>query len=121
MRYLLLITVVIVSLQSCERDNPKHHVKEMVGTYSGTWMFVRNNGRTYENGELEVYQGSNKKTIYVGPEMTEFELNENLDPILVGNSFRLSFPDGNTNRIVFERFWDSPYKDEFTGSKVSDN
>lgn len=51
--------------------------------------------------------------------MAEFELSENLDPILIGNSFRLSFPDGNTNRIVFERYWDSPYKDEFTGTKIN--
>jgi hypothetical protein len=121
MRYIMLMSALIVALPGCERDNPKHLVKEMVGTYSGTWMFVRNNGNTYENGELEVYQGSSKKTIYVGPEMTEFELSENLDPIILGNSFRLSFPDGNTNKIMFERYWDSPYKDEFIGTKATSN
>lgn len=119
---LTILTIALLGIAiGCNKDSPKHHVKEMIGTYEGTWTFTRNNGVTSEAGSIDVQQGSTKHTIYVGPEMVEFEMNEDLAPIMVGNQYRLSFPDGNTNVIRFERFWDEPYKDEFNGVKQKEN
>jgi len=120
MRNCISIFVCFVVLCSCQRDNPKHHVKEMIGSYSGLWTFNRNTGSTYEPGGIEVVQGSNKNTIYIGPEQVEFELNENLDPIILGNLYKLSFPEGTTDKIQFERYLNGTFadgSDVFTGTK----
>lgn len=121
MRSLLAVFVIVSAFSGCQRDNPKHHVKEMLGTYTGTWTFTRNNGTTSELGIVEVNQGSTKKTVYVGPEMAEFEIDGNLNAVMIGNQYRLSFPEGNTDVIKFERLWEGGYEDEFVGYKQDGN
>lgn len=120
MKKILLVAIVCV-LPACQRDNPKHHVKELLGAYTGTWTFTRNNGITSEVGIVEVNQGSTKKSVYVGPEMAEFEINADLTEVMIGSQYRLSFPEGNTEVIKFERLWEGGYEDEFVGYKQADN
>ena len=108
-------------LLGCKRDNPKHLAKEMIGTYAGTWTFTRNTGTTTEPGIIEVNHGSTKRSVYVGPEMAEFELNEELSPVMSGATLRLSFPEGSTEVIRFERLWEGGYVDEFYGTKQKGN
>jgi hypothetical protein len=120
MRSYWIVFVLLIGVASCNKETPRRHVKDMVGMYEGTWFFERNIGNTSEPGFLEIKQGSTKKTIYVGPEMVEIEMNANLEPIIIGNDYRLSFPDGHTDVIKFERFWDGTFadgKDEFYGYK----
>lgn len=120
MRNGIYVFVCFIVLVSCKRDNPKHHVREMIGSYTGSWTFNRNTGSTYEPGYIEVVQGSQKNTIYIGPEQVEFEINENLDPIILGNLYKLSFPEGTTDKIQFERYLDGTFadgSDVFVGTK----
>lgn len=120
MRSRVSVFILFILISSCHRDSPRHHVKEMIGTYYGTWTFMRNTGNTSEPGMIEVMQGSQKNTVYVGPELAEFELNEDLDPIILGNSYKLSFPNGSTDMIQFERYLHGQFgegTDIFVGTK----
>lgn len=116
----LVLIVVFIALVACNKDSPRHHAKEMIGRYNGSWTFYRTTGEVTESGYLDIEAGSNKNSIIVGPDRIEFELNESLEPIMSGTQYKISFPYGNTEQIVFERYWEGQFgsgSDYFIGNK----